>query len=107
MVGIKNKVQKRKYDRKRKRRKSHTGGSLTLADVDQLGANNVENLELANYAIFKDDKKLGECSRLQLCYLVSWKKPSLEIPDEGSTDVRGCLLRWERTAPILLKDLYA
>ena len=105
MVGIKNKVQKRKYDRGRQRNRRRkcvgSGTPLTLEDVDQIGANNL----LASYTIFKNDKRLGECSRLQLCYLVSGKKPPIEIPDEGSTDVRGELLRWERAAPILLKDL--
>ena len=45
MVGIKNKVQKRKYDRGRQRNRRRkcvgSGTPLTLEDVDQIGANNL------------------------------------------------------------------
>lgn len=77
MVGIKNKVQKRKYDRKRQRNRRRkrvgSGTPLSLDDVCQMGANNLEilnmivdkskqaypNLEGAKYLVYVGDLPEG------------------------------------------------
>ena len=52
MVGIKNKIQKRKYDRSRKRKrkslKTKSNGTLSLEVLDQITTNNVVGVVSGN-----------------------------------------------------------